>query len=189
MPLEIQRMNLFHFTEDCVRIMIDIMRAYYGKRTVTLDEAITRSVTDDEGNPVLDPMGNPVEESINKIQLDFSSFDTINYDTNVDVGASSYWSELMQVQTMDNLFAKGIVSDAVLYLESIPSKYLKNKEKIIAAVKEQQAIMAQRAMAAQQAAMPAETQPTEMPVTEPMAQELIDQVAEARREIMNQSRQ
>ena len=128
-------------------------------------------------------MGNPTGESINKIQLDFSNFDTINYDTNVDVGASSYWSELMQVQTMDNLFAKGIITDAVLYLESIPSKYLKNKEKIIAAVKEQQAMMAQ------QTAMPTEAPPAEMPITEPAAQELVTQVAEARREVMNQSRQ
>ena len=99
------------------------------------------------------------------------------------MGASSYWSELMQVQTMDNLFAKGIITDAVLYLESIPSKYLKNKEKIIAAVKEQQAMMAQ------QTAMPTEAPPAEMPITEPAAQELVNQVAEARREVMNQSRQ
>lgn len=179
MPLEIQRMNLYQFTEDCVRIMMDIMRAYYGVRIVTLDEAVPAI----EDGAALDTMGNPTGESINKIQLDFSNFDTINYDTNVDVGASSYWSELMQVQTMDNLFTKGIMTDAVLYLESIPSKYLKNKDKIIAAVKEQQAMMAQ------QAAMPTETPPAEMPITEPAAQELVNQVAEARREIMNQSRQ
>ena len=179
MPLEIQRMNLYQFTEDCVRIMMDIMRAYYGVRIVTLDEAVPAI----EDGAALDTMGNPTGESINKIQLDFSNFDNINYDTNVDVGASSYWSELMQVQTMDNLFTKGIMTDAVLYLESIPSKYLKNKDKIIAAVKEQQAMMAQ------QAAMPTETPPAEMPITEPAAQELVNQVAEARREIMNQSRQ
>ena len=155
------------------------MRAYYGVRIVTLDEAVPAI----EDGAALDTMGNPTGESINKIQLDFSNFDTINYDTNVDVGASSYWSELMQVQTMDNLFTKGIMTDAVLYLESIPSKYLKNKDKIIAAVKEQQAMMAQ------QAAMPTETPPAEMPITEPAAQELVNQVAEARREIMNQSRQ
>lgn len=179
MPLEIQRMNLYQFTEDCVRIMMDIMRAYYGVRIVTLDEAVPAI----EDGAALDTMGNPTGESIDKIQLDFSNFDTINYDTNVDVGASSYWSELMQVQTMDNLFAKGIITNAVLYLESIPSKYLKNKDKIIAAVKEQQAMMAQ------QTAMPTETPPAEMPITEPAAQELVNQVAEARREIMNQSRQ
>ena len=41
----------------------------------------------------------------------------------------------MQVQTADNLFQKGIISDAISYLESIPDKHLMNKNKLIADLK------------------------------------------------------
>lgn len=184
MPLEIQKMNMYQFVEDCARIMMDIMRAYYGMRTVTLDEAIRQPVTDDMGNQLVDDMGDPLEDTISAVTFDFSTFDTVNYDTNVDVGASSYWSELMQVQTMDNLFARGIITDVVTYLESIPGKYLKGKDKIIASVKEQQALMQQ-----QQAALGQAIPEAEMPITESNAQQLVNEVAAARQEVMNQSRQ
>lgn len=174
MPLELQRMNTYQFVEDSVRIMMDMMRAYYDVRTVMLDEAIRQTITDE--------FGNPVDEVFTKIQLDFGTLDTINYDTNVDVGASSYWSELMQVQTMDNLFSKGIITDIITYLESIPAKYLKNKDKIIAAVKQQQAMMQQQ----QQAMM---EQQTMMPTSQPPAEQLVNEVAMAREQVMNTARE
>ena len=117
-PLELQRMGFYQFFEDCVRVMLDIIRTDYGLREV--------SYTDDEGQTVLKP-------------FDFSKVDYDAMEVNVDVGAASYWSELMQIQTLDNLFAKGIITDAVTYLESIPSQYIPNKNKIIAKLKEQMA--------------------------------------------------
>jgi hypothetical protein len=119
-PLELQRMGFYQFFEDCVRVMLDIIRTDYGIREV--------SYTDDEGQTVLAP-------------FDFSSVDYDAMEVNVDVGAASYWSELMQIQTLDNLFAKGIITDALTYLESIPSQYIPNKNKIIAKLKEQMASM------------------------------------------------
>lgn len=171
MPLEIQRLNVYQFVEDGVRIMMDMMRANYGVRTVKLDEAIVQESVDE--------MGNPVSAEYTEIQYDFSTYQDINYDTNVDVGASSYWSELMQVQTMDNLFAKGIITDIVTYLDSIPGKYLKGKDKIIAAVKEQQRLMQQQRMQQQMA-------DATMPVPNPEAQQLVDEVAMAREQIMGE---
>lgn len=70
--------------------------------------------------------------------VDFSQFSEMNLRLKVDVGAASYWSELTQIQTLDNLFSKGIITDAVTYLENIPSAYVKNKQKIIEGLKEQQ---------------------------------------------------
>jgi hypothetical protein len=55
----------------------------------------------------------------------------------VEIGASSYWSETTQVQTMDSLFEKGIVTNPVTYLEGIPDKYIPNKRKIIEELKAQ----------------------------------------------------
>ena len=53
----------------------------------------------------------------------------------MEVGASSYWSELLQIQTADNLFSKGIITDAVSYLESIPDKYIANKKQLLEDIK------------------------------------------------------
>jgi len=54
----------------------------------------------------------------------------------VDIGPSEYWSESTQVQTLDNLFTKGIIDDALIYLENVPGRVLPNKNKIIEAIKE-----------------------------------------------------
>ncbi len=59
----------------------------------------------------------------------------MNIDLNIDIGASTFWSETAQIQTMDSLFNKGILKDPVQYLEGIPDKYIKNKSKIIENVK------------------------------------------------------
>ena len=52
------------------------------------------------------------------------------------MGPSAYWSELTQMGTLDNLFAKGIISDALLYLESVPDSYIRNKSRIMAKLRE-----------------------------------------------------
>lgn len=114
MPLELQKMAFYEFTEKSVRIMHDIMRANYGVRKVTQDTSAGK-VTGD---------------------FDFSTLENINMSLNVDIGAASYYSELMHIQTLDNLLAKGIISDAELYLEQIPDAYIPGKAKLIAALKE-----------------------------------------------------
>ena len=101
MPLELQRMAFYQFVEDYVRIFIDIMRVDYGLRTVT--------TVDEKGNIISAP-------------VDFGQLNDMNLKLNIEVGASTYWSELLQVQTMDNLFSIGIISDAITYLESIPDE-------------------------------------------------------------------
>ena len=55
---------------------------------------------------------------------------------NVDVGAGAYWSEISGMATLDNLFSRGVLTDAVTYLESLPSGVLPNREAIIKSVRE-----------------------------------------------------
>ena len=132
MPLELQRMEFYRFFEDCVRVMVDIITTDYAPRPVRVE-------TED---------GAEVEQYI-----DYTMYDSANLDLKVDVGAASYWSELMQIQTLDNLFEKGILNDAVMYLEGIPDQYIKGKNKIIAKLKERQQ-MAEEQAAAQMGATP-----------------------------------
>ncbi|MBR5485986.1 MAG: hypothetical protein IKV41_05695 [Oscillospiraceae bacterium] len=116
-PLELQRLDFFKMMEDTVRVMVDIICTDYGVRTV--------SMTDEAG-----------EERL--VEVDFGLVDWKSMQLKIDVGTASYWSELTQIQTLDNLFSKGIISDAVTYLEGIPDQYIKGKNKIIAKLKEQQ---------------------------------------------------
>ena len=117
MPLDLQRMNFYQFMEDVVRIWIDMMAAHYGPREVVIEGA--------QGERAF-------------WIFDFSTLSPYRYKLNIEIGASSYWSELMQVQTLDNLMAQKIIPDAVTYLENIPDGYIKGKGKIIERIKQQQ---------------------------------------------------
>lgn len=113
-PLELQRLTFYQFVEDYIRIILDIIRVHYG-------EVKLQGQTN----------GNTAE------YVDLSALNYSALELTVDVGASAYWSELMQVETMDNLFGKGIVTDAVTYLENIPESYIKNKKVLIKKLEEQ----------------------------------------------------
>ena len=116
-PLELQRLSFYQFVEDYVRIIMDIIRTDYGLRWVRYrDDADTE-----------------VEALV-----DFSSLPYDAMDLKVEVGSAAYWSELTQIQTTDNLFAKGVITDAVTYLEAIPDAYVKNKQKIIDQLRERE---------------------------------------------------
>ena len=123
----------YRFTEDYVRTLIDMMSVDYGLREVWDEE--TEEVS----------------------MFDFADNDREDFSMSVDIGSAAYWSELMQVQTMDNLFKMGVISDVVTYLEGIPEQYLKNKSKILAKLRAD-------AEAAQTPAanMPLQAQPMQM---------------------------
>lgn len=157
-PLEIQRLDFYQFYEDIVRIMVDIMGCDYGRRIVRVSESEAKALglidhmeyQDMFGNPVqpqIDPMtGQPNMMGITPVpvyktftEVDFSVLRNANFDLDVSIGQSSYWSEQTQVQTMDNLFDKGIITNPITYLEGIPDKYIPNKTKLIDELKNQQA--------------------------------------------------
>lgn len=112
-PLELQKQAFYQFVEDYVRVFLDIMRVNYGIREVVIK-------------------GNDADRIIN---VDFSKLENMFLRLNVQVGAAAYWSELMQVQTLDNLFDKGIITDPELYLNSMPNGYVPNRQNIIRALK------------------------------------------------------
>ena len=67
--------------------------------------------------------------------FDFAELAGTQHKVKVEIGGSSYWSELTQVQTLDNLMDRQIIPNAILYLESIPDGYIKNKAKLIEEIK------------------------------------------------------
>lgn len=126
-PLQLQKLAYYDFVEDTIRIILDIMGCDYGQREVY--------ITEDEAKVFNQPS--------TELILDFNTLRNINYEVNVDIGSSSYWNETTQITTMDNLFSKGIITDAVTYLEGIPDKYVKNKGKIIDDLKQKELLMEQ----------------------------------------------
>ena len=117
MPLSLQKMEFYRFTEEYVRIIVDMIRVNYGSRLVSV----------------------PGDGEDQIITYDFGQLSPANLNMQVDVGASSYWSQLMQVQTLDNLFTKGIITDALTYLDALPDGYISGKGKLISALRERMA--------------------------------------------------
>ena len=147
MPLTLQQREFYRFVEEYVRIIVDMIRANYGKREIIVrDKALFSALVPSELLKLA-----PNAEAY-PVQVDFSMLDSANMNLRVDVGAAAYWNELMQTQSMDNLVKSGIVTDMEVYIESIPDKMLRNKNKILESIREQ------KALAQQQAAMQAQLQ-------------------------------
>lgn len=139
-PLELQRMDFYQFVEDSVRVIVDMMGAYYGLRYIKVE-------LPQQQLPPMMP-GQPQEAEPQPMLYDFSQLRNINMSLTVEIGQGTYWSELMQVQTLDNMLGKGMI-DQLLYLELLPDGYIPNKDKIITSVKQAQQ---QQTMQQQQAA-------------------------------------
>nr|DAR49016.1 MAG TPA: portal protein [Caudoviricetes sp.] len=125
-PLELQRLNFYDFVEDSVRILIDMMSHDYGTRMV---------------------MAEMEDGSKQPVNVDFSVLQNLNYDLNIEIGRTNYWSEIAQTTTMDNLLNKGVLTDIELYLESIPDSAVSNKAQIIENVRKKMLEQQQQAQA------------------------------------------
>ena len=112
-PLELNKQALYQFIEDWCRCAIDFMANYYGIRPVT--------VRDENG-----------QEQI--IEFNFDTINTAAFDIRIDVGGSSYWSEITEVQTLDNLFLKEMIT-AEEYIEAMPINLLPSKNLLLHKIK------------------------------------------------------
>jgi hypothetical protein len=114
-PLEIVRQNLWQCVEDLAAVWLDMMRACYGKRYVELPDAKSGE-----------------KESV---LFDFAALGNLTLAVRLDVGGSAYWSEIAQMNTLDNLLTQGKI-DVVDYLERIPAGYIIGQRELIEKWKE-----------------------------------------------------
>lgn len=115
-PLENVKDNLYDFVEQIVRIMIDVMGTKYGERPVV--------ITDEDGNRTIE-------------KYDFVQLKGMDLHIGIDVGESSYYSEIAMLQTMDNLL-QGQYIEFIDYLERIPNEMFPKKAEYIAQIKAKQ---------------------------------------------------
>lgn len=150
-PLELVKLNMYESIEDLGRIYLDMMRVYYGTRYVQVKFLSKQEMNNQ-------PLGMSLQnEEFNK-PFDFSILNEIPMSLKLDVGASSYWSEITTVQTLDNLLMQGKI-ELVDYLERIPEGYVSKKQELIDKLKGMQA-----QMMGQQSASPVMGQGPEIPV-------------------------
>ena len=115
-PLENVKDNLYDFVEQIVRIMIDVMGTKYGERPVV--------ISDEDGNRTIE-------------KYDFGQLKGMDLHIGIDVGESSYYSEIAMLQTMDNLL-EGQYIEFIDYLERIPNEMFPKKAEYIAQIKAKQ---------------------------------------------------
>ena len=140
-PLELVKLNMYESIEDLGRIYLDMMRVYYGRRYVQV-KSLTKQQLQNQ------PLGMNLQDVDVNVPFDFSILNKIPMSLKLDVGASAYWSEIMTVQTLDNLLMQGKIG-IVDYLERIPEGYVGKKQELIQKMKSQEAAAVQQAAAMQ----------------------------------------
>lgn len=123
-PMELTKQSLLQAIEDMGRIYMDFMGAYYGTRYVEVP------VPRQDGVP-----GQSPEKVI--IPFDFSALLGIPCSVELDVGASSYWSEIASMQTLDNLLMQGKIS-TVEYLKRLPAGQITDRETLIESLQQRE---------------------------------------------------
>lgn len=115
-PMELTKQTLLQCVEELGRIYMAFEAEYYGQRfvEVTLPETQERAT----------------------IRFDFSSLKTIPCSIDLDAGASSYWSEITAMQTLDNLLTSGKIPLSE-YLKRVPNGYISDRESLIALVEQE----------------------------------------------------
>jgi hypothetical protein len=121
-PAELTRQNLYESLEDLGRIYIDFMANHYSARDVLLDQP-------DGFDGVASAAGIEKGEKI-PVRFDFGQLRRLCLSVRLDVGASSYWSEIASLQTLDNLLAQGRIS-LVDYLERVPNGYISKQQELV----------------------------------------------------------
>lgn len=122
-PMELTKQNDYQCLEDAARIWIDMMAVRYGRRMV--------EVTMDMDEPGKQPLGMdlPAQEFIQ--EFDFSTLRDIQLTIEQEAGASSYWSEMASMQTLDNLLMNKLITPAQ-YIERLPNGYITRRQELLA---------------------------------------------------------
>lgn len=129
-PLENPKSNVYEWIEDIGKILTDMMGTYYGERPI---------VTSKQGQKSIE-------------MFDFSIFKNLWLSVNCDVGASTYWSEIAQVNMLNQLLQmKDPLFDMVEYLDALPEEY--RSQELVDKLKNKQQMMQQQAMEQQQMQM------------------------------------
>ena len=125
-PTELTKQNLYQTVEDLYRIYLEFMGGWYGKRTVDMEppEKVVQAAQ---------MAGQALPEKIS-MEFDFSMLREHPMTIKLDVGASSYFSEMGSMKTLDNLLQLDKI-DMEDYLERVPDSYIPGRRKLLSKYK------------------------------------------------------
>ena len=132
-PLELVRRNIYQAFEDLANIYMDMMRVYYGTRYVKMKPFTKEQIAQP-------PLGMQLPTEYVVTTFDFEILENVPLSVAIDVGASSYWSEIAQAQTLDNMLMQGKISTED-YLERLPEGRILRRQELIDKIKGQNAQM------------------------------------------------
>lgn len=140
-PSEMTKQNIYDSIEELFRIYMEFMGEYYGKRYVDVpptQQEIDAVTFAQQYNPDIE-----MPEEV-PVLFDFGELKSHPVKIKLDVGASTYYSQIAAIQTLDNLLRMGLIS-LDDYLERIPDDYIPGRRALIDKIKNQ---MKQQQMAA-----------------------------------------
>lgn len=129
-PTEMNKQNLYAAIEDLFRIYVEFMGEYYGVRTVDYP-------TPDEVKQAHMMIGQQPPETV-PMPFDFSILKQNPMMLKLDVGASSYYSEIAAMQTLDAAVANGLITP-VQYFERLPDSYFPKRRALVTELKQSMA--------------------------------------------------
>jgi hypothetical protein len=135
-PMELTKQNMYDAIEDLGLIFLDFMGAYYGQRYIdmTVDSVPPNMLPEEVRN--FAQAGLAPDMTI-PVPFDFAQLKNVPMQLKLDVGASSYWSEIASLQTLDNLLMQNKI-DVVQYLERVPDGFIPKRQELIAELKSAQ---------------------------------------------------
>jgi len=113
-PLENIKQNMYQFLEDMGYIWLDYIANYYGTRKIDAEILGKREI----------------------VEFNFDDLQKMKFRLKIEVGASSYWSELASIETLDRLLQQEKISFKQ-YLERIPVGLITQKQSLLEDIKNQ----------------------------------------------------
>ena len=121
-PSELPKQNLYKSIEDLFRIYQEFMGENYGVRYVDMPPPA-------ELEQVFSFLQQETPTEI-PVEFDFSQLKDMPMSMKLDVGASSYYSEIASIQTLDNLLRLKEIS-VIQYLERVPDGYHRPHHRLV----------------------------------------------------------
>lgn len=155
-PSELTKQCLYQSVEDLCHIYLEFMSEYYGTRTVDMPtpkqvEEVFGFIKQDAPHEIPTP-------------FDFKTLKKLPMQIKLDVGASSYYSEIASIQTLDNLLRLGAITP-LQYLNRIPDGYIPDRRGLIREIEDEQ--KKQEAMMAAQMGIGANGAPSSLEASAP----------------------
>ena len=136
-PSELTKQNIYNSIEDLARIYLEFMGEYYGVRY------IDRPIKDRERQAIMFAQQmNPDLEMTDEVPelFDFGQIKQHPVTIKLDVGASTYYSEIASIQTLENLLMQGQIN-VIQFLERLPDDYVPDRMGLISEKKNEQSQM------------------------------------------------